>query len=87
APSPPTVFLFGMFYSPKLNSGEQDNINKMRLEQAARNKEDVPTRVRFRWEADQFGIMRPKGFHVSAGGGQDRVPVRMLQKNTTTGNY
>ncbi|HHA2063233.1 TPA: colicin E3/pyocin S6 family cytotoxin [Enterobacter kobei] len=87
APSPPTVFLFCMFYSPKLNSGEQDYINKMRLEQAARNKEDVPTRVRFRWEADQFGIMRPKGFHVSAGGGQDRVPVRMLHKNTTTGNY
>ncbi|KAG6328514.1 hypothetical protein ID866_10575, partial [Astraeus odoratus] len=45
APSPPTVLLFGMFYSPKLNSGEQDYIDKMRLEQAARNKEDVPTRV------------------------------------------
>ncbi|BBT89769.1 hypothetical protein WP8W19C02_13890 [Enterobacter cloacae] len=87
APSPPTVFLFGMFYSPKLNSGEQDYIDKMRLEQAARNKEDVPTRVRFRWEADQFGTMRPKGFHVSARGGQDKVPVHMLQKNTTTGNY
>ncbi|WP_324662366.1 S-type pyocin domain-containing protein [Enterobacter bugandensis] len=87
APSPPTVFLFGMFYSPKLNSGEQDYINKMRLEQAARNKEDVPTRVRFSWEADQFGIMRPKGFHVGARGGQDKVPVRMHQKNTTTRNY
>ncbi|WP_072037747.1 S-type pyocin domain-containing protein [Enterobacter sp. Bisph1] len=87
APSPPTVLLFGMFYSPKLNSGEQDYINKMRLEQAAQNKEDVPTRVRFRWEADQNGMIRPKGFHVSARGGQDKVPVRMLQKNTTTGNY
>ncbi|MGR7480531.1 S-type pyocin domain-containing protein [Klebsiella aerogenes] len=86
-PAPPTVFLFGMFYSPKLNSGEQDFIDGMRLEQAARNKEDVPTRVRFRWEADQYGTMRPKGFHVSARGGQDNVPVRMLQKNTTTGNY
>jgi pyocin large subunit-like protein len=87
APNPTTVFLFGMFYSPKLNSGEQDYIDRMRLEQAARNKEDVPTRVRFRWEADQYGTMRPKGFHVSARGGQDKVPVRMLQKNTTTGNY
>lgn len=87
APSPPTVLLFGMFYSPKLNSGEQDYIDRMRLEQAARNKEDVPTRVRFRWEADQNGMIRPKGFHVSAGGGQDKVPVRMLQKNTTNGNY
>lgn len=87
APSPPTVFLFGMFSSAKLNSGEQDYIDKMRLEQASRNKEDVPTRVRFRWEADQFGIMRPKGFHVSARGGQDKVPVRMLQKNTATRNY
>ena len=87
APSPPTVLLFGMFYSPKLNSGEQDYIDKMRLEQAAQNKEDVPTRVRFRWEADQNGMIRPKGFHVSARGGQDKVPVRMLQKNTTTGNY
>ena len=86
-PNPTTVFLFGMFYSPKLNSGEQDYIDKMRLEQAARNKEDVPTRVRFRWETDQYGTMRPKGFHVSARGGQDKVPVRMLQKNTTTGNY
>lgn len=76
-----------MFYSPKLNSGEQDYIDRMRLEQAARNKEDVPTRVRFRWEADQFGTMRPKGFHVSARGGKDKVPVRMLQKNTATGNY
>lgn len=87
APNPTTVFLFGMFYSPKLNSGEQDYIDKMRLERSARNKEDVPTRVRFLWEADQFGTMRPKGFHVSARGGQDKVPVRMLQKNTTTGNY
>ncbi|MCT4711247.1 S-type pyocin domain-containing protein [Enterobacteriaceae bacterium H11S18] len=87
APNPATVFLFGMFYSPKLNSGEQDYIDKMRLEQAAQKKEDVPTRVRFRWEADQYGTMRPKGFHVSARGGQDKVPVRMLQKNTTTGNY
>ncbi|HCT5581727.1 TPA: S-type pyocin domain-containing protein [Enterobacter kobei] len=87
APSPPTVLLFGIFYSPKLNSGEQDYIDRMRLEQAARNKEDVPTRVRFRWEADQNGMIRPKGFHVSVGGGQDKVPVRMLQKNTTTGNY
>ncbi|CAM8204540.1 S-type pyocin domain-containing protein [Enterobacter asburiae] len=87
APPPSTVFLFGMFYSPKLNSGEQDYIDRMRLEQAARNKEDVPTRVRFRWEADQFGTMRPKGFHVSVRGGKDKVPVRMLQKNTTTGNY
>lgn len=32
-------------------------------------------------------MIRPKGFHVSVGGGQDKVPVRMLQKNTTTGNY
>ncbi|MBJ9227275.1 S-type pyocin domain-containing protein, partial [Citrobacter braakii] len=80
-PNPTTVFLFGIFYSPKLNSGEQDYIDKMRLEQAARNKEDVPTRVRFRWEAEQNGMIRPKGFHVSAGGGQDKVPVRMLQKN------
>ncbi|AUJ80040.1 S-type Pyocin family protein [Enterobacter cancerogenus] len=87
APSPPTVLLFGMFYSPKLNSGEQDYIDKMRLEQAAQNKENVPTRVRFRWEADQNGMIRPKGFHVSARGGQDKVPVRMLQKNTATGNY
>jgi pyocin large subunit-like protein len=87
APNLTTIFLFGMFYSPKLNSGEQDYIDKMRLEQAARSKEDVPTRVRFRWEVDQLGTMRPKGFHVSARGGQDKVPVRMLQKNTTTGNY
>lgn len=87
APNPSTVFLFGIFYSPKLNSGEQDYIDRMRLEQAAQNKEDVPTRVRFRWEADQYGTMKPKGFHVSARGGQDKVPVRMLQKNTTTGNY
>ncbi|MBM3059870.1 killer protein of pyocin s3 [Citrobacter braakii] len=86
-PNPTTVFLFGIFYSPKLNSGEQDYIDKMRLEQAARNKEDVPTRVRFRWEAEQNGMIRPKGFHVSAGGGQDKVPVRMLQKNSATGNY
>ena len=86
-PNPTTVFLFGIFYSPKLNSGEQDYIDKMRLEQAARNKEDVPTRVRFRWEAEQNGTIRPKGFHVSTGGGQDKVPVRMLQKNSTTGNY
>ncbi|BBV74493.1 hypothetical protein STW0522RAO56_05470 [Raoultella planticola] len=86
-PNPSTVFLFGMFYSPKLNSGEQDYIDRMRLEQAAQKKEDVPTRVRFRWEADQYGTMRPKGFHVSARGGRDKVPVRMLQKNTTTGNY
>ncbi len=57
-----TVFLFGMFYSPKLNSGEQDYIDKMRLSRPHGIKKMFLTRVRFRWEADQFGTMRPKGF-------------------------
>ncbi|MCG8164808.1 S-type pyocin domain-containing protein [Brenneria goodwinii] len=87
APHPGTLFVFGMFYSPKLNSGEQDFIDRMRLEQAAKTQGDAETRVRFRWEPDKYGVLTPKGYHVGAEGGLGKVPVRMLHKNAATENY
>ncbi|PQQ23362.1 S-type pyocin domain-containing protein [Photorhabdus hindustanensis] len=88
APNPVTVGLMGLFYSPKLNEGEEDYLTPYRLSQIAEQYGKASTRVRFRWIRDEkSGRMTVQGYHVSPEGGLDKVPVRMMTLNRTTGNY
>ncbi|WP_118986503.1 S-type pyocin domain-containing protein [Photorhabdus sp. CRCIA-P01] len=88
APNPVTVGLMGLFYSPKLNDGEEDYLTPYRLRQIAEQYGKASTRVRFRWIRDEkSGRMTIQGYHVSPEGGLDKVPVRMMTLNRTTGNY
>ncbi|NHB86370.1 S-type pyocin domain-containing protein [Photorhabdus tasmaniensis] len=88
APNPLTVGLMGLFYSPKLNEGEEDYLNRYCLSEIAEQFGHAPTRVRFRWIRDEkSGRMTVQGYHVSAESGLDKVPVRMMTLNRTTGNY
>ncbi|MGV8003820.1 S-type pyocin domain-containing protein [Photorhabdus temperata subsp. temperata] len=88
APNPLTVGLMGLFYSPKLNEGEEDYLNRYRLSEIAEQLGKAPTRVRFRWIRDEkSGRMTVLGYHVGPESGLDKVPVRMMTLNRTTGNY
>ncbi|MCC8422967.1 S-type pyocin domain-containing protein [Photorhabdus thracensis] len=88
APNPLTVGLMGLFYSPKLNEGEEDYLNRYRLSEIAEQFGKAPTRVRFRWIRDEkSGRMTVQGYHVGPESGLDKVPVRMMTLNRTTGNY
>ncbi|KMW72158.1 killer protein of pyocin s3 [Photorhabdus luminescens subsp. luminescens] len=88
APNPVTVGLMGLFYSPSLNQGEEDYLDPYRLRQIAEQYGKASTRVRFRWIRDEkSGRMTVQGYHVSPEGGLDKVPVRMMTLNRTTGNY
>ncbi|NHB59671.1 S-type pyocin domain-containing protein [Photorhabdus sp. RW14-46] len=88
APNPVTVGLMGLFYSPSLNQGEEDYLDPYRLRQIAEQYGKAPTRVRFRWIRDEkSGRMTVQGYHVSPESGLDKVPVRMMTLNRTTGNY
>jgi len=84
--APMGAAVVGMFWSNKLNAGEQDFIDDMRLNQLATARGKADTRVRFRWD-ESSGRGEPKAYHVSEGGGLDKVPVRMLQKNHRSGAY
>ncbi|CNH89029.1 PAAR/S-type pyocin domain-containing protein [Yersinia pekkanenii] len=70
-----------------LNEGEADLLDKLKLENIARNGGTAPTRVRFRWVDAGNGRLKAEGYHVSAEGGLDKVPVRKMTLNTATGNY
>ncbi|WP_145514424.1 S-type pyocin domain-containing protein [Yersinia massiliensis] len=70
-----------------LNEGETDLLDKLRLENIARNGGSAPTRVRFRWVDAGNGRLKAEGYHVSAEGGLDKVLVRKMTLNTATGNY
>ncbi|SCZ62049.1 MULTISPECIES: S-type pyocin domain-containing protein [Photorhabdus] len=88
APNPVTIGLMGLFYSPKLNDGEEDYLTPYRLRQIAEQYGKASTRVRFRWIRDEkSGRITVQGYHVSPEGGLDKVPVRMMTLNRTTGNY
>ncbi|WP_156292686.1 S-type pyocin domain-containing protein [Serratia oryzae] len=84
--APVAAALVGMMPG-KLNEGEQDFIDKMRLSQIAGAKGTAPTRVRFAWEDAGNGRLMPKGYHTSEGSGLDQVPVREMTFNSYTGNY
>lgn len=70
-----------------LNEGEADLLDKLKLENIARNGGSAPTRVRFRWVDAGNGRLKAEGYHVSAEGGLDKVPVRKMTLNSATGNY
>ena len=57
----------------RLNDGEQDFIDRMRLEQMR----EAPTRVRYTWEQDDNGHEVPHGWHTPPG--KDRVRVRRME--------
>ncbi|EGN5359721.1 pyocin [Salmonella enterica] len=84
--SPIGAGVVGALWSTKLNAGEQDFIDSMRLRQLAESRGEADTRVRFMWR-DNGGRLEPVGFNVAQGSGLDKVPVRMLQKNWRTGAY
>ncbi|MGV3347069.1 S-type pyocin domain-containing protein [Enterobacteriaceae bacterium LUAb1] len=56
----------------RLNDGEQDFIDRMRLEQMR----EAPTRVRYTWESDSNGNPVPHGWHTPPG--KDLVRVRKM---------
>lgn len=57
----------------RLNDGEQDFIDRMRLEQM----HEAPSRVRYTWEQDDKGNPVPHGWHTPPG--KDRVRVRKME--------
>lgn len=65
-------FLVGMMPG-KLNEGEQDFIDRMRLAQMR----EAPTRVRYSWENDTNGNPVPRGYHTPPG--KDMVRVRKME--------
>lgn len=70
--APVAAFFVGMMPG-KLNEGEQDFIDKMRLEQMTEAK----TRVRFTWEYDKYGDPVPRGWHTPQNN-NDLVRVRKM---------
>ncbi|MDF7681082.1 S-type pyocin domain-containing protein [Enterobacteriaceae bacterium ESL0689] len=63
------------------NDGEQDFIDRMRLEQMA----EAPTRVRYTWEDDSHGNPVPHGWHTPPG--QDMVRVRKMAWDSSRKAY
>lgn len=65
----------------RLNDGEQDFIDRMRLEQMR----EAPTRVRYTWEQDNKGNPVPHGWHTPPG--KDRVRVRKMEWDSNRKAY
>lgn len=70
--APVAGFLLGMMPGT-LNEGEQDLIDRRRLEQM----KNAPTRVRFTWENNSLGNPVPHGWHTPPG--KDMVRVRHME--------
>lgn len=71
AGAPVAGLLVGMMPG-RLNDGEQDFIDRMRLEQMR----EAPSRVRYTWEQNSKGSPVPHGWHTPSG--KDRVRVRKM---------
>ena len=65
----------------RLNDGEQDFIDRMRLEQMR----EAPSRVRYTWEQDDKGNPVPHGWHTPPG--KDRVRVRKMEWDSSRKAY
>lgn len=65
----------------RLNDGEQDFIDRMRLEQMR----EAPSRVRYTWEQDDKGNPVPHGWHTPPG--KDMVRVRKMEWDSTRKAY
>ncbi len=78
--APIAVLVMGMMPG-RLNDGEQDYLDRMRLEQMR----DAPTRVRYSWEQDDKGNLFPRGWHTPPG--KDRVRVRKMAWDSSRKAY
>ncbi|NIY46259.1 S-type pyocin domain-containing protein [Cedecea colo] len=78
--APLAALLVGM-YPGKLNEGEQDFIDRMRLEQMR----EAPSRVRYTWEQDDKGNPVPHGWHTPPG--KDMVRVRKMEWDSNRKAY
>ena len=65
----------------RLNDGEQDFIDRIRLEQMR----EAPSRVRYTWEQDDKGNPVPHGWHTPPG--KDRVRVRKMEWDSSRKAY
>ncbi|MBE3208284.1 S-type pyocin domain-containing protein, partial [Enterobacter cloacae complex sp. P32C] len=65
----------------RLNDGEQDFIDRMRLEQMR----EAPSRVRYTWENDSSGNAVPSGWHTPPG--RDSVRVRKMEYDSSAQAY
>lgn len=65
----------------RLNDGEQDFIDRMRLEQMR----EAPSRVRYTWEQDDKGNPVPHGWHTPPG--KDMVCVRKMEWDSSRKAY
>lgn len=65
----------------RLNDGEQDFIDRMRLEQMRQ----APSRVRYTWEQDDKGNPVPHGWHTPPG--KDMVRVRKMEWDSSRKAY
>ncbi|MCU3986222.1 S-type pyocin domain-containing protein [Enterobacter mori] len=65
----------------RLNDGEQDFIDRMRLAQMR----EAPSRVRYTWENDSRGNPVPHGWHTPPG--RDSVRVRKMEYDSSAQAY
>ena len=78
--APVAGLLVGMMPG-RLNDGEQDFIDRMRLEQMR----EAPSRVRYTWENDGRGNPVPHGWHTPPG--RDSVRVRKMEFDSRAQAY
>ncbi|MCW4820628.1 S-type pyocin domain-containing protein [Enterobacter chengduensis] len=80
AGAPVAGLLVGMMPG-RLNDGEQDFIDRMRLAQMR----EAPSRVRYTWENDSRGNPLPHGWHTPPG--RDNVRVRKMEYDSSAQAY
>ncbi|WP_261289261.1 S-type pyocin domain-containing protein, partial [Enterobacter cloacae] len=80
AGAPVAGLLVGMMPG-RLNDGEQDFIDRMRLAQMR----EAPSRVRYTWENDSRGNPVPHGWHTPPG--RDSVRVRKMEYDSRVQAY
>lgn len=78
--APVAGLLVGMMPG-RLNDGEQDFIDRMRLAQMR----EAPSRVRYTWENDSRGNPVPHGWHTPPG--RDSVRVKKMEYDSRTQAY
>ena len=80
-PGAPVAGLLGGMMPGRLNDGEQDFIDRMRLEQMR----EAPSRIRYTWENDSRGNPVPHGWHTPPG--RDSVRVRKMEYDSRQQAY
>ncbi|MFB4491978.1 S-type pyocin domain-containing protein [Enterobacter hormaechei subsp. oharae] len=80
-PGAPVAGLLVGMMPGRLNDGEQDFIDRMRLEQMR----EAPSRIRYTWENDSRGNPVPHGWHTPPG--RDSVRVRKMEYDSRQQAY